>query len=203
MSRKDRSRSAPGHRRTVGHLPRRQSFLIFCEGPTEVGYFNSFNVRAKPLYGKTVLKMVEDAIAYKKKERRKSDQYWIVFDKDDNSDEDFDKAILLAQENDIQVAWSNQAFECWFILHYRDFNRSCHRGDYEKQLKKFILEYDSSKKGKQQGERLFNYTRPDIGAAIKNARKGYLSFKTGTPPSQRETCTKVFELVEEILKNSE
>lgn len=32
---------------------------------------------------------------------------------------DFNRAIVLAQEKGFKVAYSNDAFELWFILHYQ------------------------------------------------------------------------------------
>ena len=95
MSRKDRAKpSYRPHRHSQKSI--RDSFLIFCEGETEVGYFSSFKKRAKRVTGGNALKTVENAVAYKNGMEKKVDQYWIVFDKDETTDAQFVQAIKLA-----------------------------------------------------------------------------------------------------------
>ncbi|HMC86551.1 MAG TPA: RloB family protein, partial [Chitinophagaceae bacterium] len=99
------------------------------------------------------------------------DHYWIVFDKDDAADEDFIQAIELAEKNNIRAAWSNQAFELWIILHYREFRHDCHRSKYDAHIREFIKWYDKNKKSESQGKQLYYHTYPLITSAIANARK--------------------------------
>ena len=95
----------------------KQSFLIVCEGEnTEPDYFNAFrltsaNVKAVG-QGINTVRLVQKAISIKEEEKRKGnrfDQYWVVFDKDDFPNNDFNNAIVLAQKNGFRVAYSNQA----------------------------------------------------------------------------------------------
>lgn len=50
---------------------------------------------------------------------------WVVFDFDIKPDqleqqkEDYNRAIELAKNHDIKVAYSNDSFELWFLLHYQ------------------------------------------------------------------------------------
>ena len=49
-------------------------------------------------------------VGIRQEEQRKGktyDQYWVVFDKDDFPDEDFNLAIQEAKAEGFQVAWSN------------------------------------------------------------------------------------------------
>ena len=100
----------------------KQTFLIICEGVnTEPDYFNAFrltsaNVKALG-QGMGTLALVHKAIHIKEQEKLKGrtyNQHWVVFDKDDFPENDFNSAILLAQQNGFEVAYSNQAFEFWF-----------------------------------------------------------------------------------------
>jgi RloB-like protein len=201
MSRQQRTKSNNNRSRPHGRKPLRESFLIFCEGATEVGYFGSFKKRAKFVPGGNALKIVQNAVAYKDTAEKKVDQYWAVFDKDETSDEQFDQAIELAKANHIRVAWSNQAFECWIILHYRDFSHPCHRKDYESMLKRFIPEYDASEKGEEQGRRLHLRTASLLATALVNAKRGHTSFHPDLRDGQKQTCTLIYTLVEAILAN--
>ena len=202
MSRQQRSKSKYDNSRSHGKKPTRESFLIFCEGSTEVGYFSSFRKRAKPLAGGNALKIVQNAVAYKNAAEKKVDQYWVVFDKDETTDQHFAQAIQLAQSNGIRVAWSNQAFECWIILHYRNFTHACHRNDYEALLRQYIPGYDAHEKGEEQGRQLHLITVPLLPTAIERAKSGYASFDPNLPDAQKQTSTLVYELVESILNQS-
>ena len=113
----------------------KQTFLIVCEGEvTEPEYFNSFRLTSANVKaigkGMNTVSLVKEAIAIRDIEKRRSrnyDQYWVVFDKDDFSDGDFNTAIQMAQANGFQVAYSNQAFEYWFLLHFNLYQGSIHR----------------------------------------------------------------------------
>ena len=177
----------------------RQSFLIFCEGPTESGYFSSFKKKTKVLGGGSALKIVEAAIAQKKRGVKEVDQYWFVFDKDETPSHDFDRAIELAKGNNIKVAWSNQAFELWFILHYQELSKRCDRRRYEDILRRHLQDYSASEKGEDQGRKLFTQTYHLIQGAIDRAINSHALFEEKALPSRRESSTTVFELVNVIL----
>lgn len=64
--------------------------------------------------------LVREAISAREQEKQKGKSFnfcWIVFDKDDY--QDFDEAIEFAGKNGFEVAYSNQAFELWFLLHFK------------------------------------------------------------------------------------
>lgn len=198
MSRQQRNNPKYNRPRRHSNLPLRESLLIFCEGDTEVGYFTCFRKKAKYMPGGNALKIVENAIAFKAANKA-YDQYWAVFDKDDTTDQHFEQAIQLAMANGIRVAWSNQAFECRIILHYRDFRHECHRNDYETLIKQFIPAYDASQKGLEQGKQLYRVTKTFLSAAIERAKNGHASFHPDMPAAQKQTCTLIYELVESIV----
>lgn len=179
----------------------RESFMIFCEGQTEVGYFSSFKKRAKSMNGGNALAVVQQAVAQKNAATKPIDQYWVVFDKDASNDADFNAAILLATQNNIKPAWSNQAFELWFILHYSAYTQATNRRNYEAILRKYIPAYNTGNKSEMQGKQLFAFTNQLLENAINNAPAGYNSFGT-LQPAKKESCTTVYELVNEILANS-
>jgi RloB-like protein len=164
-----------------------------------VGYFSSFEKRARLTSGGNALKVVENAVAYKNAGETKYDHYWVVFDKDETTDNQFAQAIQLAEANNIRAAWSNQAFECWIILHYREFKHACHRNDYEVLLKQYIPGYSAREKGEEHGRQLHQQTAPHLAGAIERAKTGYASFGKASPAAQKQTSTLIYELVESIL----
>ena len=133
----------------------KQSFLIVCEGVnTEPEYFKAFRLTSANVKaigeGLGTTRLVEEAIIVKDVERRKNhtyDQYWVVFDKDQSSDEDFNHAIKLAEKNSFRVAYSNQAFEYWFLLHFNLYQGKIPRARYEAMLSKVSGVMYSKKEG--------------------------------------------------------
>ncbi|SHJ87507.1 RloB-like protein [Hathewaya proteolytica DSM 3090] len=114
---------------------RPETCLIITEGTeTEVNYFDNMKKIINNRYrnreiqenypikvegkGRSTSVLVNEAI--KRKNRENFSKVWVVFDKDDNSD--FDLAIKIAKENNIEVAWSNESFELWLLLHFQDLS---------------------------------------------------------------------------------
>ena len=120
----------------------KQTFLIICEGVnTEPDYFNAFRLTSATVkaigQGMGTLALVQKAINIKEQERQRGRTYnqnWVVFDKDDFPENDFNSAILSARQNGFEVAYSNQAFEFWFLLHFNLYQGALHRSRYEKML---------------------------------------------------------------------
>ncbi len=129
---RDRRRGPPRPRRTPQQQIRQ--ILIFVEGErTEDGYFKFWWRRSRDKVivhiderNGTPITLVERAVARKKHEEREErrergkahDEVWCVFDVDEHSH--LAEAILLAENNGINVAVSHPCFELWFILHYED-----------------------------------------------------------------------------------
>jgi hypothetical protein len=116
-------------------------FLIVCEGEkTEPNYFKSFPlinngsyVYELEVYGGKIntIGVVDKALELKNANPDKYDSVWAVFDKDDFPAENFNQAIINAKNNGINVAWSNEAFELWYLLHFDYIDGKLSRKDYE------------------------------------------------------------------------
>ena len=146
------------------------------------------------------LRLVKEAIAIRDIEKRRSrnyDQCWVVFDKDDFSDSDFNAAIQMAQTNGFHVAYSNQAFEYWFLLHFNLYQGSIHRSRYGEMLSHLL----GFRYGKTKGDsmKVFNVIYPKTRIAIGNAQKILESFD-GSNPAKEESSTTVHQLVEQLLQ---
>ncbi|WP_374046970.1 RloB family protein [uncultured Bacteroides sp.] len=81
---------------------------------------------------------VSNNLRIEKKRKHKSDQCWVGLDKDDFPAKDFNQAITLAQKNIFRVAYSNQAFEYWLLLHFNLYRDFLHRHSYVDMLSKLI-----------------------------------------------------------------
>lgn len=113
-------------------------FLVVCEDQTtEPHYFNTF-LAALPEEviflravgtGRDPLGVVEQAQREREKLQaeagREVDETWLVFDKDDADDgtkktERFEEAETLAEQQHFRLAFSNEVFELWLLLHLRE-----------------------------------------------------------------------------------
>jgi len=111
-------------RRRVNFRDIRSRFLIVCEGTqTEPNYFNRFRVPKRVVkvvgLGQSTSKLVSETIKLALRNRFKFDQVWCVFDRDRYPAKNFCDAINLAKDNGVKVAYSNEAFELWFVLHFQ------------------------------------------------------------------------------------
>ena len=201
ISRKDRlksKRQAPAN------------YLIVCEGKkTEPNYFNGLKRKINEKYGNKVdvlipnidvkgtglnttslVKYTQEKVNYANKVYG---QVWVVFDKDDYNDEQFNSAIYNCNYN---VAWSNPNFELWLLAHFKKINRYVSKEDVLQEL---------SKEFQRNG--LGNYTKNDanifdkvtgegkIHTAIKNCEYMEELNKAGQA-SQRNPMTRVYKVVD-------
>lgn len=181
----------------------KQTFLIICEGAnTEPDYFNAFRLTSANVkaigQGMSTLVLVQKAINIKEQEKQKGrsyNQYWVVFDKDDFPENDFNTAILLARRAGFEVAYSNQAFEFWFLLHFNLYQGALHRSRYEKMLSD-LLGFPYSKKSGV-STRMFNALLSRQQKANGHAKAIVEQFY-GINPAQAESSTTVYLLVEEL-----
>lgn len=211
---KAKRRSEPNLGRPIAELIEKPSILIVCEGKnTEPSYFNQFRLSSATVKsvgeGYNTISLVNRTIQLS--EKQKYDQVWCVFDKDDFDENDFNNAIQIAQSREFGVAYSNQSFEYWLILHFDDHQGGgMHRNGYDNKinelLKPFGVTYDGNG-NKIVTENFFelldgidiktNKKRVDL--AIARATRNYDQFDHKNP-AKEESSTTVFRLVEELLK---
>lgn len=178
--------------------------LIVCEGEeTEPNYFNSFPINLGELQVKVIgtgyntLSLVKKTIEIIKKDEKagiKYNQKWCVFDKD--SFQNFDNAIKMAHAHNIRTAYSNEAFELWFILHFNYLHTPLERSQYKHYLDKY-LNSSYSKNSKNMYKELLKNEK----TAIDNAKRLFaLQKKKNLPDSKLNPITTVHLLVEELNK---
>ena len=197
-------------RRRPAFRPVRESFLILCEGErTEPYYFNAFRlatatVRALPVTPGNALAVVRAAVKRRTAEADKGkeyDHYWVVFDKDATPNNTFNKAIAIAQDNGFRVAYSNQAFELWFLLHFDYVSGPLHRDQYADRLTARLgFPY---RKHEDTARLMFNALYDRQSFAIENARQldDQHANEMGQAlrnPAAEESSTTVHELVEKL-----
>jgi hypothetical protein len=181
----------------------RKRFFIVCEGEkTEPNYFKKFSVdvdiQLSKGEGKDTKSLVEKAIELKnglKSDER--DRVWCVFDRDRNDQnphdaKNFNAAINLAQTNGIKVAYSNDAFELWYLLHFHYYNTGISRKDYKNMLTNQLgHEY------KKNSETIYEELKDKQENAIKNAERLLKEYTCPNPETDNPSTT-VHLLVEEL-----
>lgn len=146
---KERRTSKAAKSRRVNTRVKRARFLIVCEGEqTEPNYFKALiDDRAsvvRDVYidrgGCATITLVKRALEIKTELEKENDfefdRVWVVFDKDDF--QDFNEAIKLAKTYKFKSAWSNEAFELWYYLHFEYLDTAIGRHDYIKKLQDLI-----------------------------------------------------------------
>ena len=183
----------------------KQSFLIVCEGEkTEPDYFKAFRMTAATVkaVGQAMNTMTLDSKAISireadQKRKKVYDQCWVVFDKDDFPAKDFNQAIQFAEKNGFRVAYSNQAFEYWFLLHYNLYTGAIHRNQYKDMLTKLTgIPYSKSE---GYGAVMYNLLLSRQQQAINNAETVLAEISHGNP-AEEESSTTVQRLVIELNK---
>ncbi|NOU18189.1 MAG: RloB domain-containing protein [Bacteroidales bacterium] len=186
-------------------------FLIVCEGEkTEPNYFKALEdklprgtVELKvDGIGRNTIGLVDYAIRQRDISCRKYDRVWVVFDKDDFPDDNFNGAIIKAHANSVNCAWTNEAFELWFLLHFQFVNTGLKRADYKAYLEREIrkksgfVKYKYLKNDFCTFSFLENYGNQE--QAIEWAKQLKQKY-TDQRYSTHNPCTRVHELIEELL----
>ena len=201
ISRKDRlksKRQAPAN------------YLIVCEGKkTEPNYFNGLKRKINEKYGNKVDVLIPNIdvkgagmnttslVKYTQKTVNHANkvygQVWVVFDKDDYNDEQFDSAI---KNCDYNVAWSNPNFEVWLLAYFKKVNRYISKDDVLEELSKEFQKEglgDYNKNDTNIFDKVTNEGK--LHTAIKNCEHMEELNKDGQA-SQRNPMTKVYKIVD-------
>lgn len=192
--------------RKVGSRVERDKILIVCEGEkTEPKYFNSLILGLpKGVASITVLgtgyntvSLVKYAIGEIEKAKAikgNYDEVWVVFDKDDFKNAAFNAAIKLAAKHSIKCAYSNEAFELWYILHFEYLNTALKRNQYFSKLSKKLGK--TYEKNNEDIIKLIN-SKGSLETAIKRANK-LLTIHANANHAKECPKTRVHELVQKL-----
>ncbi|MDR1405630.1 MAG: RloB family protein [Prevotellaceae bacterium] len=195
-------------KRKINFREKRVYFLIVCEGTkTEPQYFASFETNFPPYTldietvgtGKNTLGVVEAAIQKRNSSSKKYDSVWAVFDRDSFLEQNFNNAIKKAAANGIKCAWSNEAFELWYILHFKYMDTGISRKDYRRhitsQFKKELPAFKYKKNDPEMYALLAKHGNQKQAVAwAKRLEKQY----TGNDFAKHNPRTRVYALVEEL-----
>jgi len=178
--------------------------LIVCEGEkTEPNYFKKFPTNPE-VYdppdirgtGYNTVSLIKEAIRIKNEAIEKKEPYievWCVFDKDDFPIESFEKAINLAKENKIECAYSIEAFELWYLLHFNYIVSALSRKQYTEKLSELL-----KRPYKKNDKEIYALLKDKQSRAIQNARKLFYQ-QNSLPLKDQNPVTTVFKLVERLI----
>ena len=192
-----------------------KTILIVGEGQSEKLYFESFpvltlTVEAIDLGGQSKLKLIEMTESIIANGKKKYDEIWCVFDMDIKQGEkelaDFDNAIISGKAKGYNIAYSNDAFELWFYLHYNFTDQANHRKFYYKTLGDlWSCNYEKIGKSYEFCQNLYARLESDKRAsqeeAIKRADKLFKS-QSQLNYHKQNPVTLVYELVKFLNENS-
>ncbi|HMS41903.1 MAG TPA: RloB family protein [Pyrinomonadaceae bacterium] len=199
-------------------------FLIVCEDQkTEPSYFETFKsqIPKETLYlatfgkGKDPKSVVEEAVKERdilaEKIKKEIDVVWAVFDKDDADlyparATRFEEAFKIAEHEKIEIAYSNEVFELWLLLHFTDVDseKPLPRKEVYKLIQKTIRKipkydayaYDHSKYNPATVKIILEFG--DVEAAIERAEVLFEKQKE-RKPIEANPSTKVHILIKELL----
>jgi len=186
-----------------------QRFLIICEGTkTEPNYFQGFRVPQLSVdlvgTGRNTLSLVEEAIRLKEEKeveaRRRGkppyDQIWCVFDRDSFEADKFNNAIKKAEVSGFHVAYTNQAFELWYLLHFDDHRSALNRSQYAGMLE-IRLRHEYQKNS----QAMYAELQSQQAGAIRRAENLLAEYGASHNPQQDNPSTTVHLLVKALREN--
>lgn len=186
------------------------NYLIICEGKqTEPNYFNGLKQAINKKYGDKVDVMIPSIdikgtgmnttslVDYTKRTVNYANkvygQVWVVFDKDEYSDEQFNSAIKNCEYN---VAWSNPNFELWLLSHFKKINKFISKDSVIAELDKEFEKNGLGSYNKNDKDIFEKITKDNkINTAIENCKYMEELNKDGQA-SERNPMTKVYKIID-------
>lgn len=174
-------------------------YLIVCEGEkTEPSYFAGFHAPSVVVIeivgaGANTVSVVEEAIA--RRGRSRYDQVWCVFDRDSFPKERFNDALRRARNEGVRVAYSNEAFELWYLLHFEFCDSALSRETYKPRLSKYL-----GRPYRKNDPSMFKALADRQDTAIRNAVKLLACYDPPNPEADNPSTT-VHVLVEELRRH--
>lgn len=211
-------------KRRPGIRPKRRYYLIVCEGAkTEPNYFEglktdlpkgvltAFQIDIEGT-GRNTMSLIDEALrlqdVYQRQTGRPVDKLWTVFDRDSFTASDFNTAIQRCKVSrpEIGCAWSNEAFELWYLLHFHYYNNAMSRTQYqgliEQNLQRFVgRDYRYQKNSREMYQLL--KAHGNIDNAIRNAARLMGEFDERQDFANMNPATMVHKLVTELFNLKE
>ena len=180
----------------------RRRVLILCEdGKSASLYFKGFKLDTRRVEvvaqgtGMNTDSLVKYAIDRKEaaaRIREPFNEIWCVFDRDSFPAQNFNRAFQLAREHGISVAWANEAFEIWYLLHFNYHDTGMSRAVYDGRLSALLkCKYDKA------DDQIYAKLEPLQPMAMKHARRleRHWVEMGGCNPERANPSTNIHKLV--------
>ena len=186
---------------------RLRKILIVCEGEkTEPNYFKKFEANPEVFdsievkgTGYNTVSLIKKAIQLRDAAIQNKEPYietWCVFDKDDFPTESFENAINLAVKHQIKCAYSIEAFEIWYMLHFHFYDAALSRLQYKDKLSELL-----KKSYLKNDPEMYSILKKNQSKALRNAKLLY-DRQYLLPLKEQNPITTVFRLVERLRGQS-
>lgn len=199
--------------RKTKNIPTRNKFIIITNGKeSEKNYFTKLRGFRRSVYDIEVefdnaapLSLVQRAV----REKNSSNTVWIVFDKDEFPKDAVYRAMQIAKQENIGVAFSNIAFEVWLISHFREFSLE-KNADELLDILDMLLKNHGYKKGYEKNdEEVFEKQfLPVLETAVRNSdvslQKRIAAYNSNRPNDKNypycdwNSCTTVHKLIKAL-----
>jgi hypothetical protein len=173
-----------------------KTVLIVCEGArTEPDYFESFRLSkvVKTVgTGTNTLSLVREAL--KLGQDKGFDEIWCVFDRDSFPKANITAAFKLMKQEKLNAAFSNEAFELWYVLHFQYLDTENTRAQYCEMLSRAMgQKYEKNNPG------MYDLLLGKQDKAIQHARRlDRLMPLTAGNEADCKPTTSVYKLVERL-----
>lgn len=209
------------HKRKQDIRAKRMYYLIVCEGEkTEPNYFEGLKqdlpkgvLTAYQIdiegTGRNTQSLVDEAVrlktVYEKDTGRAIDNLWVVFDRDSFAANDFNNAILRCENSEpiIGCAWSNEAFELWYLLHFHYYQNAMNRKQYQNLIEQNLQHFIGGGYRYEKNSTIMYDLLKEHGSidnAIRNAKRLAKTYGTRQEYAEHNPCTMVWKLVGELLE---
>jgi hypothetical protein len=123
-----------------------------------------------------------------------------ILSKGPQQNSDFDNAVSQCAQKGFRCAYSNDAFELWYVLHFALLQQQHDRSRcYERLSKEWGINYEKDGKTKEFCRTVYARLEDRMDTAIAHAKRLTVG-KESLPPHKQNPITMVFELVEELRK---
>ncbi len=182
--------------------PRRRVLILCEDGKSATLYFKGFKLDTRRVEvlpigtGMNTDSLVENAVVRKQQAIQDGEPFneiWCVFDRDSFPAEKFNRAFQLAESHGIHVAWANEAFEIWYLLHFNYHDTGLSRADYGRRLRVLLrCEYDKA------DDQIYAKLESRQPIAMKHANRleKHWGDMGGCNPESANPSTRVHKLVE-------
>lgn len=158
--------------------------------------------------GKNTTSLVESTIELENKINKHAKKVevpygkiFVVFDKDDFTNDAFNQAVARCESNGYIACWSNQAIEFWFLLHFKELCGKMHRSEYIDKLNECFQKINKKMVYQKKFPKLFSvlYQYGSLQQARIRAEKLHKEFVLcKESPAKCESCTLIYRFFDEI-----